>query len=150
MGKRFAIVIGVAAAGVVALGAQAAAGAPDVVKYDTKLTITMDRGFLYHGSVLSDRDGFEDPSQLVDGNPGYDPANAVRECMDGRRVILFKQRPGADRKLATLRSQFRPDYGWGDWGMPRGPGVGHARVYAKVRAKVSDRFVCRADRSATI
>jgi hypothetical protein len=70
MGKRFAIVIGVAAAGVVALGAQAAAGAPDVVKYDTKLTITTDRGFLYHGSVLSDRDGFEDPSQLVDGNPG--------------------------------------------------------------------------------
>ena len=35
MGNRFAIVIGVAAAGVMALGAQTAA-APDVVKYDTE------------------------------------------------------------------------------------------------------------------
>jgi hypothetical protein len=140
MGKRFAIVIGVAAAGVMALGVQTAAAAPDVVKYDTKLTITTDRGFLYHGSVLSDRDR----------NSGYDPANAVTECMDGRRVILFKQRPGADRKLATLRSQFRADYGEGIWGMPRGPGMGHARVYAKVRPKVGDGFVCRADRSPTI
>ena len=119
---------------------QTAAEAPDVVKYDTELTITTERGFLYHGSVLSDRDG----------NPGYDPAKAVRECMDGRRVILFKQRRGADRRLATLRSEFRPDYGRGDWGMPRGPGMGHARVYAKVRPKVSDGFVCRADRSPTI
>jgi hypothetical protein len=49
MGKRFAIVIGVAAAGVMALGAQTATAAPDVVKYETKLTITTDRGFLYHG-----------------------------------------------------------------------------------------------------
>ena len=40
MGKRFAIVIGVAAAGVMALGAQTAAAAPKVVKYDTELTIT--------------------------------------------------------------------------------------------------------------
>ena len=43
MGKRFAIVIGVAAAGVMALGAQTAAAAPDVVKYDTRLTITKDQ-----------------------------------------------------------------------------------------------------------
>ena len=45
MGKRFAIVIGVAAAGVMALGTQtAAAGPAAVVKYDTRLTITNDRG----------------------------------------------------------------------------------------------------------
>ena len=41
MGKRFAIVIGVAAAGVMALGPQTAAAAPDVVKYDTKLTLKL-------------------------------------------------------------------------------------------------------------
>ena len=70
--------------------------------------------------------------------------------MDGRRVVLFKQRPGADRKLATLRSQFRPDYGKGIWGMPRAPAASDAQVYAKVRREVHDEFVCRGDRSATI
>ena len=81
MGKRFAIVIGVAAAGVMALGAQTAT-APDVVKYDTELKITADRGGLYHGSVESE----------------------VRKCERERRVVLFKQRPGADRRLGTDRS----------------------------------------------
>jgi hypothetical protein len=38
MGRRFAIVIGAAAAGVMALGAQTAAA--EVVKYDTELTLT--------------------------------------------------------------------------------------------------------------
>ena len=42
MGKRFAIVIGVAT-GVMALGAQTATAAPEVVKYDTRLTITLER-----------------------------------------------------------------------------------------------------------
>jgi hypothetical protein len=103
------------------------AAAPDVVKYDTELTIAEgSRGRLYHGRVLSQPE--------------------VRKCMEGRRVVLIKQRPGADRKLGTSRSQ------WGD-------GEGHwrvvipqtgARVYVKVRPKVSDRFVCRADRSETI
>ena len=39
MGKRFAILIGVAAAGVMALGAQTGAAATDVVSYGTRLTI---------------------------------------------------------------------------------------------------------------
>jgi hypothetical protein len=65
MGKRFAIVIGVAAVGVMALGAQTATA--DVVKYDTKLRVTKERGLFYHGWVKSDRDR----------NPEYDPANAV-------------------------------------------------------------------------
>ena len=91
MGKRFAIVIGVAAAGVLALGAQTAAAAPKVVKYDTKLTLSKDGGADYHGRVRSDRDR----------NPTYDPATAVRRCMEGRRVILFKKRPGADRRLGA-------------------------------------------------
>jgi hypothetical protein len=140
MGKRFAIVIGVAAAGVMALGAQTAAApdvaSPDVVKCDTKLTIAKGQGRLYHGRVIS--------GVPVDDGVGFTPE--VRKCMEGRRVVLIKQRPGADRKLGTSRSQ------WGD-------GEGHwrvvipqtgGRVYAKVRPKVSDRFVCRADRSETI
>ena len=138
MSKRFAIVIGVAAAGVMALGPQTAAAAPEVVKYRTQLTITTDRGFLYHGWVRSDSDR----------KPGYDPVHAVRNCMEGRRVVLFKQRPGADRRITTMRSQFRPDYGAGIWGMPRAPA--HAQVYAKVRREVHDDFVCRGDRSDTI
>ena len=141
LGRRFAIVICVAATGVMALGAQTAAAAPEVVKYRTQLTITMDRGFLYHGWVKSDSDR----------KPGYDPANAARNCMEGRRVTVFEQRPGADRRFATARSQFRPDrYGWGMWGMSGGPREDQGRVYAKVRREVHDDFVCRGDRSDTI
>src|SRR4051812_49750221 len=130
MGKRFAIVIGVAAAGVMALGAQT--GAAPVHTYDTNLTITTERGFWYHGGVLSDRDH----------NPGYNRANKFRRCMEGRRVTLFKERPGADRKLATDRSEFAPRYHRGEWEMPPIlPGLDHrlyswnARVYAKVTPK---------------
>ena len=152
LGRRFAIVIGVAATGVMALGAQttaaapevvgaqtAAAAAPEVVKYRTRLLITTERGFLHHGRLLSDRDR----------NPGYDPAHAVRKCMEGRRVTVFKQRPGADRKLGTRRS--RLDRGHGIWGAPRWVrGPRQAQVYAKVRREVHDDFVCRGDRSDTI
>jgi hypothetical protein len=74
--------------------------------------------------------------------------------MDGREVILFKQRLGADLMLATAQSQFIPRYGKGDWEVPgaegKGPARHHARVYAKVTPKVGDGFVCRGDRSATI
>jgi hypothetical protein len=125
MGKRFAIVIGVAAAGVLALGAQTAA-APGVVEYDTTLTLTKDRAGNYHGRVKS----------------------KVRKCMDGRRVILFKLRPGADRKLHTVRSDFVPRYGKGLWWMHLGQSHDYGdRVRAKVEHKVRDRFVCRGDRS---
>jgi hypothetical protein len=67
-------------------------------------------------------------------------------------VILFKKRPGADRRLATTLSVFRAldpavaDYGAGDWGVPPGVGrraaAGHAPVYAKVTPKWGDGFVC--------
>ena len=43
MGKRFAIVIGLAATGVMALGAQTGPAAPAVVEYNTKLTISHER-----------------------------------------------------------------------------------------------------------
>jgi hypothetical protein len=121
--KRFAIVIAVAAAGVTALGTQATAGPGDVVKYDTKLRITADRGFQYHGWVKSE----------------------FRKCERGRWVTLFKRRPGADRRLGTDRTG-GPGDSRGNWGIIEAHGVAH-RVYAKVRPKVRDRFVCRADRA---
>ena len=138
LGRRFAIVIGVAAAGVMALGAQTATA--EVVKYRTYLSITHDQGG-FHGKVMSDRDR----------KPGYNPVHASRTCMEGRRVTVFKQRPGADRKLATRRSRFEARFEHGIWGYPRlvhGPRDSQARVYAKVRREVHDEFVCRGDRAA--
>ena len=125
MGKRFAIVIGVAAAGVMALGAQTGAAASEgVVSYGTTVTITKDR-FILHGRVRSE---------------------GGSKCRVGREVILFKKRPGPDRKLGADRS---------------GPGHGlsffwevhvknkdiKAPLYAKVTPKVGDGFVCRGDTS---
>ena len=125
-GKRFVIVIGVAAAGVMALGAQTTAAAPHVVKYETRSVIDKEHATV-EGRVYSE----------------------VRECMRGRRVVVFEVRPGADRKWGTARTQFK--YGRGDWTVTvrsfstevqRGD-----RVYAKVRRTVSVRFVCLGDRS---
>ncbi len=134
MDKRFAIVIGVAAAGAMALGAQTATAAPEVVKYRTQLSITTDRGFIYHGWLVSYRDR----------NPRSD---LVRKCMEGRRVTVFEQRPGTDRELGTARTeQVRHRRGYWGW-FPR-PAASPARVYAKVRREVHDEFVCRGDREA--
>jgi hypothetical protein len=128
MGKRFALVIGVAAAGVMALGAQTASAG--IVHYDTTLTITKEgagSGGLYHGQVKSE----------------------VNKCMKGRRVVVFKRLPGADRKLGTDRSRSpapRGGYSWFSWKVNVHRDYGN-RVYARVKPKVRDRYVCRADRS---
>lgn len=107
------------------------AASADVVKHDTELTIAKDRTRFYHGRVISEP--------------------RARECEDGRRVVVFKQRPGADRKLGTTRSEVEERDGgtWeGVWGLVISRSV--HRVYAKVQRKESDRFVCRRDRSATL
>jgi hypothetical protein len=136
-----------------ALGAQTAA-APEVVKYDTKLTLTKEGGGgggLYHGWVKSDRDR----------NPEYDPAKGVRKCMVGRRVVLFKLRPGPDRRLGTDLSEWGPSgqlfEAWdatAQWpsGLRQGRWEERTRDYgdrvrAVVKRKVRDRYVCRADRA---
>ena len=116
MGRRFAIVICVAAAGVMALGAQTAAAAT----YNTKLTIKFDGGVFY-GSVES----------------------GDKKCEVGRRVTLFKQRPGADRKLGKPRNSQRDGY----WAVPH---LAENGVYATVSPKVGDGFVCGGDRSRTM
>ena len=127
MGKRFAIVIGVAVAGVMALGAQpAAAGPADVVKYDTKLTL----GLHVHQRFY------------------YWLRAEGTECELGRRVVLFLRRPGADRKLGTDRSgpdRFGPHRLYGGVIIAKEHRV--TVVYAKVRREVHDEFVCGRDRS---
>jgi hypothetical protein len=166
--KRFAIVIGVAAVGVMALGTQTAAQtpaptppAPAVVKYDTTLTIT-------HEAVSTGGTPKCPPlAQRLCRKPPL-PKGAAQwhgrvesdrtECMGGRRVILFKQRPGADRKLGVAKSALVDGF---PYGQPAGDffGWGAAldlqapiggRVYARVSPKAGDGFVCRADRSLTI
>ena len=131
MSKRFAIVIGVAAAGVMALGPQTAAARPEVVKYDAKVTIHRIKagaGPYFHGSVES----------------------KVRKCMDGRRVVVFKRRPGADQKMGTARTHL--ENGVGQWGLHLHSGDSKREdpIYAKVTPKEGPGFVCRAARSPTI
>ena len=125
MGKRFAIVIGVAAAGVMALGAQTACG----------------------GHVQHEADDHRGPGSrghaLIHGHVN---SGGGKKCEVGRRVTLFKQRPGADRKLGVVRRSC----GWTtrDWGIggpPRAKAGWH--VYATVSPKVGDGFVCSGDRS---
>jgi hypothetical protein len=128
MGKRFAVVIGVAAAGVMVLGAQTGAAASGVVSYGTELTIIheggSDRGVIWHGGVRSNR-----------------------KCRLGREVILFRKRPGPDRKLGADRTTVGANaHNWFAWRVVA-PEDGH--VYAVVSPKVDDGFVCRGDRSRT-
>jgi hypothetical protein len=122
MGKRFAIVIAVAAAGVMTLGAQTAAAAP---VYDTKVTIRQDRS---------------PPNTFLHG----DVTSAVRKCEVRRRVILFKQQPGPDRILGATRSD-----GQGEWSRYVRQAKTGWHVYARVTRAVRPAIglVCRRDRS---
>ena len=135
MRKRFAIVIGVAAAGVMALGAQTAA-ASDVVTYDTKLTIHKDTG-KDTGKVWG----------IVESD--------VRKCEHWRQVFLFKRRPGTDRKIATDRSRAPGGFsGVAVWQV-RARRIHRELVQgdglrAKVLREVHDEFVCRADRTRLV
>ncbi len=108
-----------------ALGAQTAAAAPDVVEYDTKLTLK-----------LHVHDRFWYWAQSEGGEV----------CERGRRVILFEVWPGADRRLGTARSKYRSRRGLA---LIRGREQrrDHTVVYAKVRREVHDEFVCGGDRS---
>jgi hypothetical protein len=69
----------------------------------------------------------------------------VRKCVHGRRVVLFKQRHGADRRIGTDNRTT----GDGSWGLVL-YGARPDRVYAKVTRERHLRYVCLADRSRTI
>jgi hypothetical protein len=144
MGKRFAIVICVAATGVMALGAQTGAQVPDVVKYDTRLTIEK--------LDCDPSTGTYSGTQKLCGGMGVvyqgHVRSEVKRCREERRVILFRKWPGPDRKLGATRSTFHIDgRPAGRWGL-RAPERG--RVYAKVTPEVGDGFECLADYSLTI
>ncbi len=126
MAKRFAIVIGVAAAGVMALGAQSAAA---VVKYETQTTITQPWSPPHMSLLVS-------------------VLSEARKCELGRRVVLFRQRPGADGRIGTGRTT-EPWRGSGAWIFHFHRAQVGWHVYAQVRRKVRDQFVCRPDRSRT-
>jgi hypothetical protein len=124
----------IAAAVVVAVIAVPPASA-GVHKYNTKLSIAWDNPqngtALFHG-----------------GGGGLQ--SEVRKCMRGRRVVLFKHRPGADRKFATDRS--RLEGGVGGYGVvpPKRTLIWGDRLYAEVKREVrNDGDVCRGDRSET-
>ena len=76
----------------------------------------------------------------------------VHKCERDRRVTLFKQRPGADRKLGSTTSGYSPAPET-FWAVNARPGqvVQGDRVYAKVERKVDNGGdVCRGDRSKTL
>jgi hypothetical protein len=114
-----------------------------VRKYDTEMTIRKEDGRVL-GTVWSER------------IPGADRSNLVRKCMNGRRVILFKQRPGADRKLGADRTSggdpTDPSTRSGDWQVSPPTGMLHDGddVYAKATRESHGGFVCRDDRSKTL
>jgi hypothetical protein len=121
--RRFAVVIGLA---LVICATAAFAG---VHKYDTELMIARDSTRFFHGEVKS----------------------AKEKCEGGRRVVLFKKRHGADRKLETVRSpESGPDRG--NWGIvvPRRKLHRGDRNYAQVTRESHQGFVCHADRSKTL
>jgi hypothetical protein len=121
--KRFAVVIGVAAGGLMALGAQVAAPAQAVVKYDTKVTLRLHS----HERFI------------------YWVQSRGSTCERGRRVVLFEVRPGGDSKLGTARSKYRS--GRSADAVIIAKKAGDDVVYAEVRREVHDEFVCGGDRS---
>ena len=81
----------------------------------------------------------------------------VKKCADGRRVLLFEQRPGGDRELGAPRSGVAPggldatgQFPENEWGfmVPQSKGLQRGdRIYAQAIRKEGSGYVCRADRS---
>jgi hypothetical protein len=127
MGKRFAIVIGVAAAGVMTLGAQTATAAT----YNTRVTI----GQGYCSPCA--------PYKFLHGNV----YSAARKCEVGRRLVVFKQQPGTDRRFGGVAEFGHEDWPLNHWDFFP-PAKAGWHVYALVRGEVRRHgLVCRSDRS---
>jgi hypothetical protein len=131
IGPRSVAALGLTALACAGLAAAASAG---VDKYDTKVWLTWDA---YSSLIHAPARGVE---------------SKVEKCEGGRRVILFKQRRGPDRKLGATKSVFEHyGDGTGNWGIEGGAKLHRGdRVYVKVRRKVlDDGDVCLAARSTT-
>jgi hypothetical protein len=123
MGKRFAIVLGIAAAGVIALAATASAGVGkhDTVKIDSKVTLAHYNPF--HGRVKSSK----------------------HACEVQREVKVFKPRSGPDKLIGKDRSnklgKWRADFDL------LTAGIYYAKVVRREEGTAGTIFVCRGDRS---
>ena len=109
----------IAAAVAVSVIAVPAASA-GVVKYDTSLQSGHTERCCYHGRV----------------------ASKVKKCERGRRVVLYKQRPGADRKVDHVRTG--TDAWWSFAKRGRGD------FYAKATRERHKGFVCLPARAPTV
>jgi hypothetical protein len=109
----------IAAAVAVSVIAVPAASA-GVVKYDTSLKSGHTEHCCYHGRV----------------------ASKVSKCERGRRVVLYKQQPGADRKVDHDRT------GKDRWWSFAKRGTGD--FYAKATRERHKGFVCLAARAPTV
>ena len=109
----------IAAAVAVAAIAVPAASA-GVVKYETSLESGHTERCCYHGRV----------------------ASKVIKCERGRRVVLYKKQPGADRKVAYDRTG---EDAW--WSFGKG---GRGDFYAKATRERHKGFLCLAARAPTV
>src|SRR4051794_8548243 len=131
MGKRFAILIGVAAAGVMALGAQKTAAVPALashtVKIDSMVTLPPPQKRPFYGRVKSNK----------------------HACEVHRLVKVYRVRPGrdhvADRGDAKDRTNQRGK--WRDRQLILGEGDFYAKVVRRKEGTAGTTFVCRQDRS---
>jgi hypothetical protein len=95
------------------------------VKIDSKVTISSHRP-AFHGHVRSDNDA----------------------CESGRRVKLFKQRPGANKLLGKDRTN---EHGrWVVRVQPLKSGAYRAKVVRRAEGTAGTIFICRGDRSQTV
>jgi hypothetical protein len=110
-----------AAAIAVVLAVAALAGATNVKRFDSKVTLA--RANPFHGHVSSPR----------------------HACEQSRRVKVFKKRPGHDRLFGKTTSNND-----GRWAIPAAPnGRFYAKVTRRSEGTAGTIIVCRADRSRT-
>ena len=68
------------------------------------------------------------------------------ECMDRRGVLMLKRRPGRDRVVRSLKSEYSSDIDTGEFSPTLNPG----RYYARARRSVEPVGICRALRSELV
>jgi hypothetical protein len=133
MGKRFAFVIGVAAAGVMALGAQTTAAVParasHTVKIDSRVTLPPPQKNPFYGRVKS----------------------SEHACEVHRLVKVYRVTPGRDHAVDGGDAKDRTNQR-GKWRVGQAL-LSERNYYAKVvrhkEGTAGTTFVCRQDRSPT-
>ncbi|HEV8246515.1 MAG TPA: hypothetical protein VGP93_12135, partial [Polyangiaceae bacterium] len=122
MGKRFAIVIGVAA---LAVAVPALAG--QTAKFDSRVTLPPPQKHPFHGVVRSIK----------------------HACEVHRKVKVFWQRPGPDRLLGGGTDWSNRSGNWSARQLVLAEGDYYAKVMRSKKNAAGTSFVCRGDRSPT-